>query len=99
MTLRTQSSEKQADILHQQFRLLERSEMAPTGHFRPVLDIVSALDPALGRNRAFFRKTRNPARDCDVITFLEVKRGAVILVIEPARGMDGLRHPVERYVA
>src|ERR1700730_4570841 len=78
-------SERQADILHQQFRLFERSEMAPTGHFRPVLDIVSALDPALGRQRVFpFRKTRNSARDCDVITFLEVKRGAVILVIEPA---------------
>jgi hypothetical protein len=59
--------------------------MPSTGHFLPVLDIESALDPALGRRGAFpFRKTRNPARDCDVITFLEVKRGAVILVIEPA---------------
>jgi len=27
----------------------ERREMAATGHFRPVLDIVSTLDPALGR--------------------------------------------------
>jgi hypothetical protein len=47
-SIRAQSSEKQADILHQQFRLFERREMAPTGHFRPVLDIVSALDPAPG---------------------------------------------------
>jgi hypothetical protein len=49
MTLRAQSSEKQADILHQQFRLFERREMTSSGHFRPVLDIESALDPALGR--------------------------------------------------
>ena len=47
--LRAQSSEKQADILHQEFGLFERGEMTPAGHFRPVLDIESALDPALGR--------------------------------------------------
>jgi hypothetical protein len=82
---RAESSEKQADIFHQQFRFFECGKMAPTGNFRPVLDIVSALHPSLGRYRAFpFRKTRNAARDFDVITFLEMKRGAVILVIKPA---------------
>jgi hypothetical protein len=40
---------KTAHILHQQFRLFERREMALTGHFRPVLDVVSALDPAFVR--------------------------------------------------
>jgi hypothetical protein len=59
--------------------------MASTGHVGPALDIVDALDPAPGRWLAFpFRKTRDPAWDSDVITFLEVKRGEAILVIEAA---------------
>src|SRR5215813_11649037 len=83
-----QSSEKQTNILHQKFRLLERREMAAARYFRPVLHVESAFDPAPGRHRAFsFQKTRNSAWDGDVISPLEVKRSAVVFGIQPAGGM------------
>jgi hypothetical protein len=49
-----------------------------------VLDVITALDP---RRSISCRKERNPAWDGEVVTFLEMKRGAVIIALKPPCGV------------
>src|SRR5260370_27629952 len=70
--------------------------MAAAGHLGPVLDVKAALRPGAWR-RVVFGEESHPYRHVDALSRLQ-RWMMTLLVVGAHRGIDGLRHPVDRDV-
>src|SRR6202030_1995709 len=77
--------EKRADILCEEFRLLQRCEVAAARHVRPLRDTEEALDPFERRNDKLLRKTGEAERRLDPFGLFELQRTFSGLAIESHR--------------
>src|SRR6202030_291171 len=77
--------EKRADILCEQFRLLQRCEVAAARHVCPLRDVEEALDPFERRSNKLLRKTGEAERWLDPFGLFELQRSFHGLFIEPHR--------------
>src|SRR5690348_4057342 len=73
--------------------------MTATRHIGPARNVIAALDPFTRWKWGFLRKSGDGARHADKLATSKMHRRFPGFVIQAHRGMDGLGHPVQRYVA
>src|SRR5687767_12732604 len=93
----SQAPEEAADILGQQAGLLHRREVPAPRHVGPVSDVVHALDPRAGREGRLEREARDAAGNVDSLAGAEAEGSLRRFEVEPDRGTDRLRGPVNHY--
>src|SRR5712691_10791547 len=92
------AAKERANVFCQQFRLFRKGELPSARHVSPVLNVVSALDPATRRKRFLFWKMGDCAGNMNEIAPSKVKRRLSAFIIQTKRRVDRPRHPVERHV-